>query len=455
MKKRSAEIVICGAGIAGVSAAYFLAVKHGLKDILLIDERPPLTLTSDKSTECYRNWWPGPGDAMVQLMNRSIDLMEDMAVDSGNLFHLNRRGYLYVTTDPARLSALEKSAAEASDLGAGELRLHTTGDQSYQPHKAEGFVDSPLGADLITDQALIQKHFPYLSRDVQAALHVRRAGWLSAQQYGIWLLERAREAGVEFIQGRVSDVEVSAGAVSGLTLSDGSQISTSSFVNAAGPYLANIGQMIGVDIPVINEAHLKAGINDHLAVLDRDAPMVIHADEQRIDWTNEESAILAEDPETAWLLEPLPFGAHTRPEGDLRAQSILVLWDTHNEAVDAKFPLPIDPMVAELALRGLSSIIPGMTKYLDKMPKPFIDGGYYTKTQENRPLAGPLEVGGAYLIGAASGYGIMAAAALAELLAAHIVSDKLSGYAAAFSLDRYQNPEYKRLLENWGDSWQL
>ena len=34
----------------------------------------PLSLTSDKSTECYRNWWPGPGDAMVRLMNRSIDL---------------------------------------------------------------------------------------------------------------------------------------------------------------------------------------------------------------------------------------------------------------------------------------------------------------------------------------------------------------------------------------------
>ena len=73
MEKRSAEIVICGAGIAGVSAAYFLAVRHGLKDILLVDERPPLTLTSDKSTECYRNWWPGPGDAMVQLMGRMLN----------------------------------------------------------------------------------------------------------------------------------------------------------------------------------------------------------------------------------------------------------------------------------------------------------------------------------------------------------------------------------------------
>ena len=34
----TAEVVICGAGIAGVSAAYHLAVKHGLKQILLVEQ---------------------------------------------------------------------------------------------------------------------------------------------------------------------------------------------------------------------------------------------------------------------------------------------------------------------------------------------------------------------------------------------------------------------------------
>ncbi|MFQ5419986.1 MAG: FAD-dependent oxidoreductase, partial [Anaerolineae bacterium] len=52
---RSPDIIICGAGIAGVSAAYHLAVRHGIGNIWLVDDRPPLTLTSDKSTECYRN----------------------------------------------------------------------------------------------------------------------------------------------------------------------------------------------------------------------------------------------------------------------------------------------------------------------------------------------------------------------------------------------------------------
>jgi len=37
----TADVVICGAGIAGVSVAYHLAVEHGLKNIVLVDERQP------------------------------------------------------------------------------------------------------------------------------------------------------------------------------------------------------------------------------------------------------------------------------------------------------------------------------------------------------------------------------------------------------------------------------
>src|SRR3990167_11067438 len=124
MSDKTAEIVICGAGIAGVAAAYHLAVRRGVTDVVLVDERPPLSLTSDKSTECYRNWWPGPGDAMVALMNRSIDLLEELARESGNVFRMNRRGYLFVTADPERVPAFIERAPEAAAAGAGPVRAH-------------------------------------------------------------------------------------------------------------------------------------------------------------------------------------------------------------------------------------------------------------------------------------------------------------------------------------------
>ena len=115
---RTAEVVICGAGIAGISAAYHLTVRHGLRDVVLVDNQPPLSVTSDKSTECYRNWWPGPGDTMVRFMNRGIDLLEELAAESGNVFVMNRRGYAYFTADPKQAAELERGAREVSALGA-------------------------------------------------------------------------------------------------------------------------------------------------------------------------------------------------------------------------------------------------------------------------------------------------------------------------------------------------
>ncbi|MFN2222241.1 MAG: NAD(P)/FAD-dependent oxidoreductase, partial [Candidatus Promineifilaceae bacterium] len=129
----SAEVVICGAGLAGISAAYFLTVKQGITDVVLVDERPPLTLTSDKSTECYRNWWPGPGDTMVRFMNHSIDLLEELADRSNNYFGLNRRGYVFLTADPDRVESFRSTAETISALGAGPLRIHEPGHSTYRP----------------------------------------------------------------------------------------------------------------------------------------------------------------------------------------------------------------------------------------------------------------------------------------------------------------------------------
>lgn len=82
-------------------------------------------------------------------------------------------------------------------------------------------------------------------------------------------------------------------------------------------------------------------------------------------------------------------------------------------------------------------------------------GGYYTKTRENRPLVGAMGVDGAYLIGAVSGYGIMSACGVGDLIAAHVTGAELPNYSGAFELSRYDDPEYQRKLENWEDSGQL
>jgi sarcosine oxidase subunit beta len=451
------KVVICGAGIAGVSAAYFLAVKHGVQDVILIDENAPLSLTSDHSTECYRNWWPGPGDAMVAFMNRSIDLMEELALQSGNVFHLNRRGYLYCTADRQRAIEMERTAREISRLGAGELRVHAgeQDDPAYQPAPETGFTHQPAGADLILDPELIQTHFPYLSTEVLAALHVRRAGWLSAQQLGMYLYQQARAHGVRLLNSKVSGVEASSGRVKAINLADGSRLPAQQFVIAAGPRLQDVGAMLSVDLPVYNELHLKLAMKDTLGVLSRAAPLVILSDPQTLDWSPEERDLLAGDDDLRWLLEEMPSGVHTRPDGPPEGQIILILWEYHTRRVKPVWPIPLDAEYPEVAIRGLARLIPGMRAYLDKIPRPRLDGGYYTRTVENRPLIGRLPVEGAFVIGALSGFGIMVSCAAGDLLATHLTGDSLPAYAPAFSLERYKDPAYQDLLKNWENSGQL
>ena len=108
-----------------------------------------------------------------------------------------------------------------------------------------------------------------------------------------------------------------------------------------------------------------------------------------------------------------------------------------------------------MALRGLAEMLPALRTYFDRVPRPVVDGGYYNKTRENRPLIGPLPVEGAYLIGALSGFGLMSAAAAGELLAAHLTRGELPPYAPAFDLGRYDDPAYQQLLEDWRESGQL
>jgi len=447
-----AEIVICGAGIAGVSAAYFLTCA-GAKDILLVDERPPLSLTSDRSTECYRNWWPDA--AMLALMNRSIDLMEALADESGNVFHLNQRGYLFVTADEHKIPALRQRAQRTSGLGAGPLRIHTPEASSYHPALPEGFHNQPSGADLLLGSMLIRKHFPCITERAVAALHVRRAGWLSAQQLGMHLLEQARGRAVRFVSARVTGLEMEKGRMRAVRLGNGERITTPTFINASGPFLKEVGQMLGVDLPVFSELHLKAAFRDHLGVVSRGAPLLIWDDPQTLPWADEERTLLAAEEETHWLTEVFPSGVHTRPEGGAESQMILMLWECRPRAMEPIWPPPLDGMYPEIALRGLATMLPGLRQYLDKIPRPQLDGGYYTKTRENRPLIGPLPVEGAYVIGALSGYGIMSACAAGELLAAHVTRAELPAYAPAFTLARYEDVEYLKRVEEWEESGQL
>ena len=400
MTKGTAEIVICGAGIAGIAAAYHLAVRQGIPNIVLVDERPPMMLTSDKSTEAYRNWWPGPDAAMLRFMNRSIDLLEAIDAETNHRIHLNRRGYLYATGNPVYVRNFAESAKLAERMGAGPLRVHAgaPGEPDYIPGNATHWQGQPTGADLFLDPALIQKHFPYLTHETMAVLHARRCGWFSGQQLGMFMLEQAKAAGVRLVNGRVEQVDLSSGRVDGVriaTAAGGEHISAGAFVNAADPWPGTSARCLASNSRCSPNCtgRLPSKIQSGLFHAMRRWSSGKTNNACRGARTN--AAALAESEETRHLLEPFPGGVHFRPEGGPGAETVLMLWAYHVDPVEPRFPIEQDPEFPETVLRGMATLVPGLATYLQRLPKAYVDGGYYTKTRENRPLIGPLPVDGA------------------------------------------------------------
>lgn len=461
MPTSTAEVVVCGAGIAGVSVAHHLAVRLGLRDVVLVDEGAPLSLTSDKSTEAYRNWWPGPDGAMVRLMNRSLDLLEELAVSCDNRFRMNRRGYLWATADPARADAYRRQGELAQAQGAGELRIHTgrASDPDYLPHRPEGWAEAPGGADLLLDPALIRTAFPYLAPGVEAVLHTRRCGWLDGQQLGMVQLESARRAGVRLVTARVVGIETAGGRVTGVRVEETGggtgTVATGRVVLATGPRLAAAARLLGLELPVYSELHCKAWMNEVRGVIPRDAPLLIWEDPQLLPWTDDERELLLDDEATRFLTGPMPPGVHLRPEGSGGSRGVLILWPYDAEPVPERFPVEPPPSYGEICLRGMTAMVPALSSYLASPPRAVVDGGYYTRTRENRPLACPLPVEGAFLHGALSGFGLMASQATAELVALHLTGGRLPDHAAAFRLERYDDPASLARLDRWGDGGQL
>ena len=392
--KTNAEIVIAGAGMAGVAAAHQLAVREGVARVVLVDPREPLSLTSSQGTEGYRNFWPGPDDTMVRFVNRSIDLLDALDRDTGHAFELNRRGYVFLTADPAE---------------AARLRGH----------------ESPT-TQFIDGGRTIRERYPFVTDRVRAMLHVGRAGFMNAAALGRCLLERARAHGVDLVRDEVTELVVHNGRFSAVQLASGSRIDARAFVLAAGPLLSEWTGRIPLGVPIVNELHGKISFEDHAGVVPRDTPMMI--------WN---------DAVDLGARGTFPAGVHLRPRGQ---RSLLGIWTYDTRIERPTFPPVFAPDYLDIVIRGLAAMVPGLSAYADVGPSAIVDGGYYCKTPDNRPLIGPTAIEGVYLLGALSGFGIMASQAAAELLAAYVLDHTRPDYASAFHPARFEDPAYQRVL---------
>ena len=378
-----------------------------------------MSFTSAQSGDNYRNWWPHP--VMTAFTNDSIDELDRFADDSGDVFNMTRGGYVLAT--------------RRKDIGDFTASL--------QP-----------GVDVACYEGdALRKAFPALAPDIRNVVHIRRGGDISGQQLGAWMLEQIRGRGGKLLRGAVSAIEEGKNFILKISNSDVTELTAGVIVNAAGPFVNNIAAMLGEQLPVHNVFQQKVAFEDRRGAIRRDMPFSIDLDEKTLDWADEERELLAADPDLAWLTGTLPGGTHCRPEGGPKGLWVKLGW-AYNETIsepqeDLANEPASDPQFPEIVMRGAAAFLPALAPYVEEPPTRYSHyGGYYTMTDENWPLIGPMATPGAFMVAALSGFGSMSACAAGKLCAAWVTGANLPDYANALSADRYQDEELMTALRS-------
>jgi len=397
------QIVICGAGIAGIATAYYLSVKYKQKDIVLIDSMLPMSLTTSKSGENYRDYWPQA--CMTEFVSHSIDLMHSLnQSDTNPLFEMRDIGYDFISQKNAEIFP-----SSYTDSTSSNDYLLTT-----------------------TDQDSLATKKPYLAESVNQVVHINRAGVLDVNALGTLLLSKAKKAGVVFKQAHIENIERNAENHYQLTFAQSEQkLVTEKLVITAGPFCKHLAGMLDIDLPLENYLQHKFIIPDLANVVPRDMPFTIIADSQYLNWNEQEKEMIESDDDYSHLLDLYPAGLHIKPEG---SGQIKLGWAYNKIAEQPVWQPNCKEEFADIVMRGASRYIPALSQYVEKMPTPIVHfSGYYTRTKENWPLIGPLALDNLYVVAGLSGYGTMSACAAGELCGQYIVNENIDKFDIAHS----------------------
>ena len=221
---------------------------------------------------------------------------------------------------------------------------------------------------------------------------MRRAGFLNALGLGSWLFKRALAGGATFVRDRVIGVDCAGGRVREVRLASGDTIATDTFVVAAGPALPEVAQMLDVELPLFHELHAKITIRDTRGLVGRDVPFLIwsRSGADRVERRRAKRARAARG--DAAVLETLPGGVHCRPVDLAHGDELYLIWTYETHVRPYVWPPTFNPHYGDVVLRGCARMLPALAPYAaaGTAARSTVDGGYYCKTPENRPLIGPL-----------------------------------------------------------------
>jgi heterotetrameric sarcosine oxidase beta subunit len=217
----SAEVVIVGAGIMGLSIAYNLARHHGVRDVTILDRSYVCGGASGRNGGGVRAQWSN--EATVRLMQESIRICRDFAREMKINVWFRQGGYLFLVRTEERRRVLEASVKVQNECGLMTRMLSPREAREIVPELDESGI---LAASFNPDDGVV---FP----------------WPFLWGYA----EGAKKLGVEVAT--FTDVvgfETSGRRIDAVITSHG-KVRTHKVVNAAGAWSPEIARMLGVELP--------------------------------------------------------------------------------------------------------------------------------------------------------------------------------------------------------------
>ncbi|MEJ5198634.1 MAG: FAD-binding oxidoreductase [Anaerolineae bacterium] len=246
MLPKSADVVIIGGGVMGISTAYHLAAR-GCTDIVLLEKHD--FLGAEATGKCAGGIrYQFSTEINVRLSLLSLPMLERFEEELGQAIDLRRTGYLFLLDNVRDLAAFRANVAMQNRLGVASCILSLDEVQAMVPLlNLEGIIAAAWHArdGLADPNGVVQGY---------AA---------AARRLGARIITGVEATGIRVEAGRVAAVETPQGI-----------ITTRAVVNAAGPWAGRVAALAGVDLPVV-PLRRQIAVTTPLKGIPDDFPFVI------------------------------------------------------------------------------------------------------------------------------------------------------------------------------------